>query len=201
MSQEHCLQLLFDLQCASDLLAGRTLHPEGLSPDSCIGPVLNTALELLSSPDSLLSSSDSPASVATPASTPVASLTAKGDTLNESIQALRDRLDPFDVHVRTPLLDQCRARCVQRSALLLGCFTQLRPVASTAGVSLAEQQGLVLAAAPVISRFALLPVAQRPPALSASTPAVLRPSQALVALREDAALCAYQKHEAALVGR
>ncbi len=173
ISNESCLQLLFDLQCIGDLLAGRGAAVE-LSPDAMSGPVLGGVADL-------------------------ASAVVASDALASSIAAVKERIDPFDLHVRQPFLDQCRARCVARSALLLGCFTHLRAAALPAAAGAApDQHGVLLPLAPVASRFALLPVAPRPSVPAPPLPEVLLSQSVFAVFREGAADSAYSLFASAL---
>lgn len=89
---------------------------------------------------------------------PLLARTAPGDDGALALDTVRGLIDPFDLHVRLPVFEQTRARCVQRSALLLGCFMAPRATAAAGGP---DAPSVLAALAPVAGRFALLPFTQR----------------------------------------
>ena len=156
VSAEGLWQLLFDVCCTADLLAGSPVSLPPLPP----GPLLARAAASWEDPG--------------------------------AVTAIRAALDPFDLHVRGPAVDQARARCVQRCSLLLGCFAARSPAIAAVG----ETPGLLAALAPPAPRFALLPVAQRP--APPPQPTVALSSAASVFARVGAQACgqAYSLHAA-----
>jgi hypothetical protein len=78
--------------------------------------------------------------------------------LQETLRAVRDLVDPFDLDVLSPHLEQARVRLYQRTALLLGNLTSLASLHTSVLPSSATEQHNTLALASVAPRFALLPM-------------------------------------------
>lgn len=80
-------------------------------------------------------------------------------------QKIKERIDAFDLEVMQPHLQDSRGRAYQRLAMLVGFFTQLHPVHADVRVKLlsSDHHSNMLALAPVVSRFSLLPVASPQP--------------------------------------
>ncbi|EGD72807.1 hypothetical protein PTSG_04534 [Salpingoeca rosetta] len=82
------------------------------------------------------------------------------DTL---IQRCTDNIDPFDMNVYAPHLHRTRVSAYHRCATLLGYITQLKPMHEQARPSNSgSDRANLLSQAPVIRRFAPLPVAAKP---------------------------------------
>lgn len=75
------------------------------------------------------------------------------------LNALRGKIDPFDLEVFEPFLKENRSKSYQRAGVMLGLLTQVHPGthSGTRAVLLSSDNHTALPVAPVPARFPLLP--------------------------------------------
>eukprot|EP00051_Salpingoeca_urceolata_P002260 m.48551 g.48551 ORF g.48551 m.48551 type:complete len:1022 (+) comp12009_c0_seq2:147-3212(+) len=87
------------------------------------------------------------------------------------VRSIRTRIDPFDLDVYAPFLDDTRSRIYQRCGVLLGLLTHLKPLSQTTSSAMlsSSESHNMLPLAPVAPRLPLLPVGGRSTQASSST--------------------------------
>jgi len=150
--KEGIIQLVFDLKFTFDILSGRkdveSLKEQKELKDALLllkGNHTSFALKNKGTQDELEA---------------VIQWTSKVSKLIESVEA---ELDPIDVAFYRPHLKQANQKCYKRTSVLFGFLVQLNRLYTEVKQKPSHQeQHNVLAAAPLASRFALLPITAPP---------------------------------------